>query len=93
MVKVALLEEVAFTLRSKARGMDQLKNRRKSALSRWKSSCKGPEVGKSLVGTKNKRRGERRDFPGGPSVKNPPANAGHLSLIPGLGRSHIPQDI
>ena len=27
-------------------------------------------------------------FPGGSEVKNPPANAGDLGLIPGLGRSH-----
>ena len=26
-------------------------------------------------------------FPGGSAVKNPPANAGDMSLIPGLGRS------
>ena len=26
-------------------------------------------------------------FPGGSVVKNPPANAGDMSLIPGLGRS------
>ena len=26
-------------------------------------------------------------FPGGPVVKNPPANAGDAGLIPGLGRS------
>ena len=26
-------------------------------------------------------------FPSGSGVKNPPANAGDLSLIPGLGRS------
>ena len=30
------------------------------------------------------------DFPCGPAVKNPPANAGDTSLIPGLGRSHVP---
>ena len=29
----------------------------------------------------------RRDFPGGPVVKDPPANAGGTSLIPGQGRS------
>ena len=29
------------------------------------------------------------DFPGGPVVKNPPANAGDMGLIPGLGRSHV----
>ena len=27
-------------------------------------------------------------FPGGSLVKNPPANAGDLGSIPGLGRSH-----
>ena len=32
------------------------------------------------------------DFPGGPVVKNPPAGAGGMSLIPGLGRFHIPWD-
>ena len=26
-------------------------------------------------------------FPGGSAVKNPPANTGHMGLIPGLGRS------
>ena len=41
------------------------------------------------------------DFPGGAVVKNPPAkkkkkknppaNAGDTGLIPGLGRSHMPQ--
>ena len=29
------------------------------------------------------------DFPGGAVVKNPPANAGDMGLIPGLGRSHM----
>ena len=31
------------------------------------------------------------DFPGGPVVKNPPANAGDIGLIPGLGGSHMPR--
>ena len=31
-----------------------------------------------------------KSFPGGPVVKNLPANAGDISLIPGLGRFHIP---
>ena len=26
-----------------------------------------------------------KDFPGGPVVKNPPANAGDMGSIPGLG--------
>ena len=30
-------------------------------------------------------------FPGGPVVKNLPANAGDVGLIPGSGRSHMPQ--
>ena len=36
----------------------------------------------------SKARDEMRDFPGGPVVKSPPANAGGISSIsgPGLGR-------
>ena len=32
----------------------------------------------------------KEDFPGGPVVKNPRANAGDTGSIPGLGRSHRP---
>ena len=32
-----------------------------------------------------------RDFPGGTEVKNPPANAGDMGVIPGPGRSHMPR--
>ena len=28
-------------------------------------------------------------FPGGPVVRNPPANGGDTGLIPGPGRSHV----
>ena len=31
------------------------------------------------------------DFPGGPLVKNPPANAGDMGLTLGPGKSHMPQ--
>ena len=31
------------------------------------------------------------DFPGGRGVKNPPANAGDMSSVFDLGRSHIPR--
>ena len=31
------------------------------------------------------------DFPGGPAVKNLPANAGDTGLIPDLKGSHMPQ--
>ena len=34
----------------------------------------------------------RKDFSGGPVVKNPPANAGDMGCIPGTGRSRGPQD-
>ena len=29
------------------------------------------------------------DFPGGTVDKNPPANAGDMGLVPGLGRFHM----
>ena len=32
------------------------------------------------------------DFSGGLVIKNPPANAGTVGLIPGLGRSHMLQN-
>ena len=32
-----------------------------------------------------------KDFPSGPVVKNPPANAGDTGSIPGPGRFHVPQ--
>ena len=31
------------------------------------------------------------DFPNGPVVKNLPADAGDIGLIPGPGRFHMPQ--
>ena len=34
---------------------------------------------------------ERKDFPGGTVVKNPPANAGDTGSSPGPGRSHMPR--
>ena len=34
-----------------------------------------------------------QDFPGGPVVKNPPANAGDTGSVPGLGGSHMPLSI
>ena len=32
----------------------------------------------------------QKGFPGGSVVKNPPAKAGDMGLIPGLRRSHMP---
>ena len=34
---------------------------------------------------------QESDFPGGPGVENPPANAGDAASIPGPGRSYTPQ--
>ena len=34
---------------------------------------------------------ENRDTPGGPVVKNLPANVRDMGFIPGLGRFHMPQ--
>ena len=42
---------------------------------------------RQIVAFKNRMR----DFPGGPVVKNLPANAGDTGLSPGPGRSHMPQ--
>ena len=33
-----------------------------------------------------------KDFPGGPLIKNPSANAEDMGLIPGQGKFHILQD-
>ena len=38
-----------------------------------------------------RKKKKKEDFSGGPVVKNPPANAGATCLIPGPGRSHMPQ--
>ena len=35
--------------------------------------------------------GHLLDFPGNPVVENPPASAGGMGSIPGLGGSHMPQ--
>ena len=36
-----------------------------------------------------KKKKSDLDFPGGPVVKNPPANAGNMGMIPGSGRFHM----
>ena len=45
-----------------------------------------PSVKSGLVVASQDLKG----FPGGSVVKNPPANAGDMGSIPGLGRSHMP---
>ena len=44
-----------------------------------------------LMRKKNEQNFLNPGFPGGLVVKNLPANAGDVGLIPGLGRSHMPQ--
>ena len=45
---------------------------------------------KRKEGSQN-HRSANRDFPGGPVVKNPPANAGDMGSSPGRGRSDMPR--
>ena len=40
---------------------------------------------------KKKKKNLERDFPGAAVVKNPPANAGDMGLIPSPGSSHMPR--
>ena len=49
-----------------------------------KHQCIRGRVNYELI---QRRLQEARDFPGGSVVKNPPANAGYVGSIPGLGRS------
>ena len=39
-----------------------------------------------------KNRNIVKNFPGGPEVEYPPANAGDMGSIPGPGRFHMPWD-
>ena len=52
-------------------------------------SQKGNVVGEGGGQIKEKPQ----EFPGGGVDKNPPANAGDMGSIPGLGGSHMPQSI
>ena len=45
---------------------------------------------KPLREKKKKKKKPLRDFPGGPVVNSPPANAGDMGSIPALGRFHLP---
>ena len=53
----------------------------------WQVQCVFPWFSPFLGAVKSGGGG----FPGGAVVKNPPANAGDMGLLPGLGRSHMPQ--
>ena len=45
---------------------------------------------KDLI-TKWYEKGQKRGFPGGAVVRNPPANAGDTGSIPGPGGSYMPR--
>ena len=44
-----------------------------------------------MISISKTKSGRHRDFPVGTVVKNLPANAGDMGLIPGPGRSHMPR--
>ena len=57
----------------------------------WVSICGENEpISLPCITHKNKFLITCRHFPGDTVFKNPPANAGGLGLIPGLGRAHTP---
>ena len=58
-----------------------------SSVRSYHSSAQNPPV----TSTSLRAKVEVLDVPGGPVVKNPPANAGHMGLFPDPGRSHMPQ--
>ena len=45
---------------------------------------------KDLI-TKWYEKGQKRGFPGGAVIRNPPANAGDTGSIPGPGGSYMPR--
>ena len=58
------------------------------------SHCGGQYGGShswKYIWEKKKFKKTHAGFPGGQVVKNPPASAGDMGLIPGLGRPHMPQ--
>ena len=44
-----------------------------------------PDENQKTASTESGLNHPKRDFPGGPVVKNPPANTGDTGLIPGQG--------
>ena len=66
-----------------------IKNKSKKLSQPWRHE--GEVLCASWTGswTKKETFGENKDFPDGPGVKNPPANAGDTGSIPSLGRFHI----
>ena len=55
------------------------------ALKKKRRKGSGRNLKVNLMGKKSNVTNDR-GFPGGSAVKNPPANAGDMGLIPGLGR-------
>ena len=57
----------------------------------WLLSCVAPSTEFFSDRILSYKLVEKGDFPGSPVVKNPPCNVGDVGLIPGWGRSHMPQ--
>ena len=55
------------------------------------SLCSATREATIVRGPRTAMKSGPRGFPGGAVVKNLPANAGDMGLIPGLGRSHMPR--
>ena len=69
--------------------IQRVKNNKKSSFQKEQSwGLLLADIKTYYKATINKRVG---DFPGGPVVKNLPANAGDRGLIPGPGKSHVPR--
>ena len=45
----------------------------------------GTKILQAMRHGQKKKTKQKRDFPGGPVVKNPPSNAGEVGSIPGQG--------
>ena len=65
-------------------------SRSKKTITEWKKIFANHISDKVLI-SKKYIKNSYRDFPGGAVVKNPPANAGDMDSIPGMGRSHRPR--
>ena len=58
---------------------------------KWKKSNRGRQISYDITHKWSLIFKKIQGFPGGPVVKNPPANAGDMGSIPGPGRFHMLQ--
>ena len=67
------------------------KNRREGVVNSVQGCYPGASFGKCLHGFILSRNKVAQDFPGGPVVKNPLANAGDVGLIPAPRQFYVTQ--